>query len=47
MKASHTRGVVSVMRLAEDAGLSGLADELVRLGGSVGANAGAKISTIS
>ncbi|MFC5102650.1 IS1380 family transposase [Kibdelosporangium philippinense] len=62
MKASHTRGAVSVrfddpglvshaglvavMRLAEDAGLSDLAGELVRLGGSVGANAGAKISTI-
>ncbi|MFC5112004.1 transposase [Kibdelosporangium philippinense] len=62
MKASHTRGAVSVrfddpglvshaglvavMRLAEDAGLSDLAGELVRLGGSVGANAGAKISSI-
>ncbi|MFC5104561.1 hypothetical protein [Kibdelosporangium philippinense] len=62
MKASHTRGavsvrfddpglvshagVVAVMRLAEDAGLSDLAGELVRLGGPVGANAGAKISTI-
>ncbi|MCE7002541.1 IS1380 family transposase [Kibdelosporangium philippinense] len=62
MKASHTRGavsvrfddpglvshagVVAVMRLAEDAGLSDLAGELVRLGGSVGANAGAKISSI-
>ncbi|MCE7002783.1 IS1380 family transposase [Kibdelosporangium philippinense] len=42
---SHA-GVVAVMRLAEDAGLSDLAGELVRLGGSVGANAGAKISSI-
>ena len=42
---SHA-GLVPVMRLAQDAGLSESADELVRLGGSQGANAGAKIGSI-
>ncbi|WP_027927467.1 IS1380 family transposase [Amycolatopsis benzoatilytica] len=42
---SHA-GLVPVMRLAERAGLGGLADELLTLGTTAGANAGAKVSTI-
>jgi Transposase DDE domain group 1 len=42
---SHA-GLVPLMRLAEGVGLADTADELVRLGGSAGANAGAKIATI-
>ncbi|MET9268064.1 IS1380 family transposase [Amycolatopsis sp. NPDC004079] len=42
---SHA-GLVPVMRLAEAAGLGGLADELLSLGTEAGANAGAKVSTI-
>lgn len=39
-------GLVPVMRLAQDADLHELADQHVRLGGSIGANAGAKIASI-
>jgi Transposase DDE domain group 1 len=42
---SHA-GLVPVLRLAHDAGLGELADRLVRLGDSKGANAGAKIGSI-
>ena len=39
-------GLIPVMRLAHDAGLGELADQVVRLGESKGANAGAKIGSI-
>lgn len=39
-------GLVPLMRLAHDAGLGWLADKHIRLGGSVGSNAGAKIGSI-
>jgi len=39
-------GLVPLVRLAENIDLAGLADDLVRLGGSRGANAGAKITSI-
>ncbi len=42
---SHA-GLIPVLRLAQDAGLGELADRMVRLGGSKGANAGAKIGSI-
>jgi hypothetical protein len=42
---SHA-GLVPLVRLMENIDLAGLADDLVRLGGSRGANAGAKITTI-
>src|SRR5215217_9286375 len=42
---SHA-GLVPVMRLAHDAGLGTLADELLTLGTTAGSNAGAKVSTI-
>jgi hypothetical protein len=42
---SHA-GLVPVMRLAHDAGLGELADELLTLGTTAGSNAGAKVSTI-
>jgi hypothetical protein len=42
---SHA-GLGPLVRLMENIDLAGLADELVRLGGSPGANAGAKITTI-
>lgn len=42
---SHA-GLGPLVRLAENIDMAGLADELVRLGGSAGANAGAKITTI-
>lgn len=42
---SHA-GLIPVMRLAHDAGLGELADQLVRLGESKGANPGAKIGSI-
>lgn len=42
---SHA-GLVPLVRLMENIGLAGLADERVRLGGSRGAGAGAKITTI-
>jgi Transposase DDE domain group 1 len=42
---SHA-GLVPVLRLAHDAGLGELADRVVRLGDSRGANAGAKIGSI-
>lgn len=39
-------GLVPLLRLAEDVGLARLADERVRLGTPVGANAGAKVASI-
>lgn len=39
-------GLIPVMRLAHDAGLGELADRVVRLGESKGANAGAKVGSI-
>src|SRR5687768_15044005 len=39
-------GLGPLVRLAENIDVAGLADGLVRLGGSAGANAGAKITTI-
>ncbi|WP_037805948.1 MULTISPECIES: IS1380 family transposase [unclassified Amycolatopsis] len=42
---SHA-GLVPVMRLAEDAGVAALADDLLTLGTTAGSNAGAKVSTI-
>ena len=39
-------GLVPLMRLAHDAGLGWLADKHIRLGGSLGSNAGAKIGSI-
>src|SRR5919201_1819219 len=39
-------GLIPVLRLAHDAGLGELADQMVRLGESKGANAGAKIGSI-
>ena len=42
---SHA-GLVPVLRLAQDAGLGEVADRVVRLGESKGANAGAKIGSI-
>lgn len=42
---SHA-GLVPVMRLAENAGVADLADELLTLGTTAGSNAGAKVSSI-
>jgi len=42
---SHA-GLVPVMRLAETAGMPGLADDLVTLGTTAGSNAGAKVASI-
>lgn len=39
-------GLVPLLRLAEDVGLTCLADQRVRLGKPVGANAGAKVTSI-
>lgn len=39
-------GLVPLMRLAEDIDLAGLAQDKIRLGGTPGANTGAKITTI-